>query len=191
MCSNQSAMRWLLVLIASYAAVCGAQTGPPELTRTEYHVKAGLIYNFAKLVEWPTNAFATEQTPITIGVLGEDPFGPLLDDTVKDRRIEDRSISIKRFSDVRQVHDCHVLFISQSEKQRLPEILAALGGQSILTVGEDEHFRQLGGIIQFVNRDEMIQFAINTNAARRASLRISSKLLIIWQRVSQEGDQQP
>jgi hypothetical protein len=184
-------MRWLPVLIVSCAAVCGAQAGPPELTQTEYHIKAGLIYNFAKLVEWPTNAFATAQTPITIGVLGEDPFGPLLDNTVKDRKIGERPIAIKRFSAVNQVHGCHVLFISPSEKARLPDILAALGDKSILTVGEDEHFRQLGGIIQFLDRDDTIQFAINTNAARRASLQISSKLLIIWQRVSQGGDQGP
>ncbi len=184
-------MRWLLVLMVSCAAVCGVQAGPPELTQTEYRIKAGLIYNFAKLVEWPTNAFATEQTPITIGVLGQDPFGPLLDNTVKDRRIGERPIEIKRFSGVHEVRDCHVLFISQSEKERLPEILAALGDKSILTVGEDEHFGQLGGIIQFLDRDDTIQFAINTNAARRASLRISSKLLIIWKRVSQDEDKGP
>jgi len=184
-------MRWLPVLIVSLTSVCGVQAGPPELLQTEYRVKAGLIYNFAKLVEWPTNQFATANSPLVIGVLGQDPFGPLLDDTVKGREIGERPIQIKRFSGVDQVRDCHMLFISQSEKDRLPADLAALAGQSILTVGEDGRFRQLGGIIQFLNRDDTIQFAINTNAARRASLRISSKLLIIWQRVAQEENQGP
>ncbi len=164
-------------------AACSVTAESPELVQTEYRVKAAFLYNYAKLVDWPTNAFATSSTPITIGVLGQDPFGPALEKTIDGKKIGDRGLAIKRFRSVGDIHDCHVLFICQSERGRLPVILAALQGKSILTVGECDHFVESGGMIQLIKQDDAVRFRVNLGAANRASLRISSKLLRVAERV--------
>ncbi len=170
-------------MVMGCIAACSVRAESPELVETEYRVKAAFLYNYAKLVDWPTNAFATTSTPITIGVLGHDPFGPVLDKTVDGKKIGDRGIAIKRFRSIGDIHDCHVLFICQSEEGRLPVILAALEGRSILTVGESHRFVELGGMIQLIKQDAAVRFRVNLGAANRASLKISSKLLRVAERV--------
>jgi YfiR/HmsC-like len=143
----------------------------------EYQVKAIFLYNFAQFVTWPAATFADTHTPITIGILGGDPFGDFLEDVVRGEVIDGRSLTIKRFKGVEAEIDCHVLFVSKSETARLVQILAAVGGKSILTVGETEAFARQGGIINFITVDNKVRYEINLDAAKRANLDISSKLL--------------
>jgi hypothetical protein len=84
---------------------------------------------------------------------------------------------VKRFRAVEEVINSHILFVSKSEKGRLGQILAAVRGKSILTVGETEAFARQGGIINFITVDNKVRYEINLDAAKRADLDISSKLL--------------
>src|ERR1700732_5233370 len=99
-------------------AVGGHAEGLDSSESAEYLIKAGFIYNFAKLVEWPTTAFAQPDSPIVIGILGDDPFGATLDRTVADKKIEGRGFLVKRlkWSDLKNFKDCNILFVSASEK---------------------------------------------------------------------------
>ncbi len=143
----------------------------------EYQVKAIFLYNFAQFVTWPGAAFPERNTPITIGILGYDPFGPYLEEAVRGEVIDGRSLTVKRFKRVEEVSDSHILFVSKSERGRLGQILAAVRGKSILTVGETEAFARQGGIINFITVDNKVRYEINVDAAKRADLDISSKLL--------------
>jgi hypothetical protein len=143
----------------------------------EYEIKAAMLYNFAKFVEWPPAARTDAQAPIVVGVLGQDPFGAVLDDTMRDKSVYGRSILVRRFRTLADLDPCHVLFISRSERKRVPEILRSLQKSSVLTVSDAERFAGLGGIIGFTLRGNRIRFEINNDAARRAGLKISSKLL--------------
>jgi len=143
----------------------------------EYQVKAVFLFNFAQFVEWPTNAFPEAQTPLVIGVLGEDPFGAYLDETVRGEKVNNRSLVVERYRRVEEIKNCHVLFISRSEADRLAEILAKLKGRHILTVGDADSFAQRGGMIRFVTEKNKIRLKVNLEAAKAASLTISSKLL--------------
>ena len=156
-----------------HAAVAEGEPGPV----LEYKVKAAFLYNFAKLVQWPATAFPKAETPLTIGVLGQDPFGADLDKTIAGKTIEGRHLAVERFLHLQDVKGCHLLFICASEKSQLPEILAKLRGQSVLTVGETAQFAELGGMIQLVKDHDRIRFAVNLDATKRAQLTISSKLL--------------
>src|SRR5207244_3549829 len=102
-----------------------AQTEPSR----EYQVKAVFLFNFAQFVDWPTQAFAQAQTPLVIGVLGEDPFGAYLDETVRGEKANRRPLSVQRYRQVAEIKTCHVLFISRSETDRLEQILAGLKGR--------------------------------------------------------------
>jgi hypothetical protein len=151
---------------------------PADMTvAREYQVKAIFLFNFVQFVTWPAAAFPDPHTPITVGILGDDPFGPFLEEAVRGEVIDGRSLTIKRFQVIEEVSGSQVLFVSKSETGRLRQILAALQGTSILTVGETEAFARQGGIINFITVDNKVRYEINVDAAKRANLDISSKLL--------------
>jgi hypothetical protein len=114
---------------------------------------------------------------MSLCVLGEDPFGIDLDKTLNGKQVNGRELLIKRFKGVYGLDVCQVLFISSSEKHRLAQVIARLKHSSILTVGETEQFTRLGGIINFTVEGNKVRFEINVDAARRAGLKISSRLL--------------
>ena len=149
-----------------------AQPAPAK----EYQVKAVFLYNFAQFVEWPEAAFPETQTPLVIGVLGEDPFGGYLDETVRGEKVNNRPLVIERYRRAEEIKICHILFISRTEADRLEKIFAELKG-SILTVGDFEGFTKRGGMMRFVTEKNKTRLRINLEAAKAAKLTISSKLL--------------
>lgn len=168
---------WVIIMIAACAMVSGTlnvHAAPPS--RREYQLKAAFLYNFAKLVEWPAEAFADTDAPFIIGVLGRDPFGVALA-SLAGKTVRGRKVVIKRFERAQDLASSHVLFISASERARLTQIVQSLKGSSVLTVGEISRFAQRGGIIHFIRRRNKIRFAINVAAAERAGLKISLRLL--------------
>jgi hypothetical protein len=154
-------------------AILGAQTAPSN----EYQLKAVFLFNFTQFVEWPREAFVDPDEPLIIGVLGADPFGPYLDQTVQGEKINGRAIEVRRYRSVAEIQACHVLFISQSETPRMRDILSRLRTRSILTVGDSDNFAQHGGIIRFYTDKGRIKLRVNLDSAKEARLTISSKLL--------------
>ena len=155
---------------------------------SEYLIKAGFIFNFAKFVEWPTSAFAQPDSPIVIGILGTDPFGTIIDQIVQNKKIGARGFVVKRLkwgNDVRELRDCKILFVSASEKAHIDEVVQIVKGQPILTVGETPGFAERGGIIRFVLEDNRVRFEVNVEAAHQAELTISSRLLTLARIVQQ------
>lgn len=148
-----------------------------EFQPSEYQLKAAFLFNFAKFVEWPAGAFPEARSPIIIGVLGDNPFGSELERTIRDKTVNERPLQIKEFRSAAEARGCHVLFVGNSEKKRLPEVIEGLRGTSVLTVGEAENFIESGGMIGFVREGNKVRFQINDRAARGAGLKISSKLL--------------
>lgn len=166
-----------------FAAVCWFCAWTPlpcqePFAYGEYQVKAAFLYNFGKFVDWPVTAEDSGK-PLVISVFGTDPFGPVLDRIVQGRLVRGRSVIIRRPIRIEELLPCQILFVSSSEKGRMPTILHALDGASVLTVGEMEGFLQLGGMIGFVVENDKVRFEINEDAARRNGLRISSKLLTL------------
>src|SRR5437762_9789101 len=138
------------LVICAILLSSGLNVSAQSASSREYQVKAVFLFNFAQFVDWPTQAFAEAQTPLVIGVLGEDPFGAYLDETVRGEKVNRRPLSIQRYRQVSEIKTCHVLFISHSETNRLEEILAGLRGRNILTVGDTEGFAGRGGMIRFI-----------------------------------------
>ncbi|HEV8538618.1 MAG TPA: YfiR family protein [Bacteroidota bacterium] len=169
-----------LLALAGFTTLIGfAQSRPP----TEYQIKAVFLFNFTRFIEWPAN-WGRENQPICIGILGEDPFGSTLDNTIKGKTINGRGLTIKRSREFQDLRGCQILFVSSSEKRDLPKIFERLGNASMLTVGETNNFATSGGMINFVLEDEKVHFEINVDAAERAGLRVSSQLLKLAHLVS-------
>lgn len=148
----------------------------PEATG-EYQVKAVFLFNFAQFVQWPPQAFSRPDQPFRIGILGEDPFGPYLDQTVQGEKIDGHPLVVKRCTGVEDARDCQILFIGRSQMGNLEGIFAALQGLSILTVGDAQGFVQRGGVLRFNMVDNKVHLRVSLKAAQRANLAISSKLL--------------
>jgi len=144
---------------------------------SEYLIKAGFIYNFAKFVGWPTTAFAEPNSPIVIGIFGNDPFGAILDRIVNDKKIDGRGFAVKRLKLGKDLKNCNILFISSSEKTHFDEVIQIVKGMPILTIGETANFARRGGIINFTLEDSKVRFEVNIEAAKQAELNISSRLL--------------
>lgn len=139
----------------------------------EYQVKAVFVFNFAQFVEWPGPAAAS----MRICILGDDPFGGLLDETVRGERLGTRPFEVRRFRAIGDVEGCDILFISRSEAERMSQILETLRNRPTLTVSDAADFAKRGGMIQFFNDKNRVRLRINREAAERADLTISSKLL--------------
>lgn len=148
-----------------------------DVGSTEYKVKAAFLLNFTEFIQWPDNAFADSKSPIVIGVLGDDPFGQILEDTFKGESVQGRSVIIRRSHQIEDLKSCQMLFICRSEKDRLGEILSETANTSICTVGDMDDFAQRGGVINFYLDHGKVRFEINTSAAVQKALRISAELL--------------
>jgi hypothetical protein len=162
---------WLVVWLVAVASI----QAQPRVSDRE--VKAVFLFNFAQFVEWPQTAFGSPQSPIVIGVLGEDPFAGALDEIVKGETVRNRQLVVTRYRRVEDITTCHILFVSASETQRYEPILASLRGRPTLTVGETDGFATRGGMVRFVSERNRVGLHVNVGAAKAAGLTISSNLL--------------
>lgn len=167
------AVLFIACLIALPAALAQAQSDAP----TEHQVKAAFLYNFAKFVEWPAEAFSGPAAPLQLCVLGEDPFGSDLRDLVKGKIVGGRAVQVLNPVNLEQSRTCHILFVSPSEKGGTRHIIEELSDRSVLIVGDSRGFAEQGGMINFVLENDRVRFEINVKAAERARLKISSRLL--------------
>jgi YfiR/HmsC-like len=145
----------------------------------EYQLKAAFLFNFVQFVEWPSNTFANAEQPFRIGILGEDPFGKSLDETVQGESVQKRKLIIVRSRQLDDLQGCQVVFISKSEKGQMTEILAKLGALKMLTVSEVPGFANRGGVINFFVENNKVRFEINPTTAQSEGLKISSQLLSV------------
>lgn len=183
-----------------------ADTAPNK----EQQIKAAFIYNFIKFVDWPEEKMADSNEPIIIGIIGSEDFVKAVEPLIH-KKIKNRNISIKYFEDYEKLKEsqddddrqwnqkmevlktCHVLMFCSCDSVRikdLSQIIKALKGSPVLTVGETAGFLESGGIINFLMEDKKVRFEINVTAAKKSKLKISSKLLRLAKRVVKEKSPQ-
>jgi hypothetical protein len=153
-----------------------------ENVASEYQVKAAYLLNFTKFVEWPQSAFESPNSPLTICILGDDPFGSLVDQLVEGETVNGRKLAVQRLRRVPEPKLCQVLFISRSEKD-VSEVLTGLG-PGVLTVADRDGFLREGGAIAFLTEDRHVRFDISQRAAANASLSLNSRLLSVARSVN-------
>jgi len=165
--------RLSFAIVLTVRLLAGGPIRPPD----EYQVKAAFLYNFAKFVEWPPEAFQNPLESFVVCVLGEDPFGRALEDVVGGKMVEGRALAVRRISDPLQGQGCRMLFVSSSERKRVLPVLIAMNERGVLTVGESDSATSDGTIINFILEAGKVRFSIDAAAADRGKLRISSRLL--------------
>jgi len=157
----------------------------------EYRIKAGFLGKFTQFVDWPSGPAHTDSSsPFIIAVIGDNPFGTLLEDLYQGRKIKDRSIEIRYLQKVRDISEVDLLFISRSEQSNLDKILARTGNRPILTVSDSKGFCERGVLINFYKSEGYIRFEINYTAVLKSGLHFSSRLLKLARIINWSGENQ-
>lgn len=156
------------------ATLAAAQAQDSSL---EYPIKATYLYKLAPFVEWPAAAFASATAPLEICVVGDDPFGSILDRAVAGQQIGDRPLAIRRLDRAAAGAGCHVMYVSGSTTQSAFQALEAVRGDHVLTVTDAARRPGGKGVVHFVLQDNRVRFEIDDQSAAEHGLRVSSKLL--------------
>lgn len=167
-----------LTVTASPTAMAG------ERVLNEYQVQAAYILNFIRFTTWPQSAFRDTQQDIIMGMLGQDFFGPVLDD-IDGEYIKKRRLQILRFGPGGDPQGCHLIYISSSERRHLQPILASLKGTATLTISDMDNFAAAGGMIQIKKFNDKIKLIINVKETKAAKLHLRANLLKISTLVNQ------
>ena len=146
-------------------------SSPTDGQNLEYQVKAAFLFNFLKFIEWPSPPAAADAWVFCIAQ--PDPFGDVLDGTVRGKSVEGHPVRVQRFTRLSEIHACHILFVSRPAQAKLG--VPILPG--VLTVGENPGFVNDGGVLRFYLEDGKVRFEISADAARAAGLRVSAQLL--------------
>jgi len=166
-----------LTLLLGPAPLAAADPGSaPAAGSSVYQTQSDMLYNVAKFIDWPAGALS-EAGALVVGVMGDDPFGAHLDTALRNKTVSGHPVVVRRLDSPARLNECHVLFVGASGSRQAAGILRALGRAPVLTVGEGERFARLGGIVAFIRDGGRMRLEINLDAAERARLHVSSKLL--------------
>ncbi len=189
-----------LITITLCVMLCTPHVCAESSQSREYSIKAAFLYNFIQFVDWPQEKEADSNEPITIVILGKDPFQNAFE-VLKDKQVKGKYVTIKKFRDfeeleksgqnhnnqsnptIETIRNCDLLFVCSSEKGNLGKIITSLREHSVLTVSDMDGFLNAGGIINFLLEEKKVRFEINLKAAKQANLKIRSKLLRLAKRV--------
>jgi hypothetical protein len=170
-------LKWAIRIAAAAVAAAVSSASAATPTASELEVKAAMLYNFIKFVEWPASALNAPTAPFVIGINGSGAFASVLAHTVADRTVQGRQVAVRQVASPAEMHACHVVFFIGSDAARGAAGLEVLRKSAVLTVGESPGFARRGGIIGFVMVDNRTNFEINVEASARVGLKVSSKLL--------------
>lgn len=162
---------WIILSLQFYSFLLG-----DEISDREYQIKTAYLYNFTKFIEWPDNTYQENDSNFIIGVYKDPEFAGILH-TLDGKITQGKKIQVIQIEALYKLPAMHILYCANTNKQEMKQMLSIIRGQAVLTVGENEKFLSLGGIINFKKRKNKMQFAINNEAAIQSKIKISSKLL--------------
>jgi hypothetical protein len=166
----------LLALAGLLRFAPAAEQPAPNL---ESKIKAVLMLKLVTHVDWPASAFADANAPFQIGILGDDPFGKLLEEVLAGETSHGRAIQIRRSASAADLAACQLIFVSATEKERAQNDVAAFAKKPVLTVSDIEQFARKGGMVGFIREKNSVRLEINIDACAEAGLTVSARLASI------------
>ena len=178
--SARIALPWILLATLVLPLTGGQALGQQA---SEHELKAIFLLKLLRFVEWPEEHQPSEDRPLTLTVLGKDPFGSKLDRVFAKQKINGHHVVIRRAKTLAELPDSHVVFISSSLKDRLPEITKELDQRPLLPVGDSSKFAANGGMLGLLIEDKRLKFEVNLASTKRCELTLSSQLLRLARKV--------
>lgn len=176
--------RWLreagvIILLVLLCGLIPCEAVAQTSSAGEYELKAAMLYRLTYFVEWPAAVVPESQAPTILCVLGQDPVGTALPSVISGQAGSARRTEVRHPRSASEIRGCQVVYVAASEKKNMAQILAALKGSGVLTVGDMAQFAAKGGMIQFSLEDNRVRFDVNLDEATQAGLKISSRLLML------------
>ena len=169
-------------VLAAVIIACACAGSLRAQSTLEYDVKAALLLNFARFIEWPDRAFAGPRAGIDICVFAPNPFGQALERVLQGETIGMRPLSTRDVHSTAAAAGCHLLFVPAGSESRAAAILRQIGSPTI-TVGESRRFEDLGGAVSFVLEGGRVRFTVNLRPVEERGVRISARMLNLASRV--------
>jgi len=154
-----------------------ALNAPPAAAQSEDQIKAAFLFNFARYVEWPDSAFASGSDAVRICMVGSGDFAGVVSSTVSGKSVGDRSVEVDTPADLSAASGCHILYVGESFDGDPTAVATSVEPASVFTVADRAGFATSGGIANFIRTDNKVRFEINPGAAKKAGLKVSSRLL--------------
>ncbi|MDP1947537.1 MAG: YfiR family protein [Nitrospirota bacterium] len=162
--------------IVIFSSVCTGIRAQAQEPNAEYQLKAAFLFNFAKFVEWPDSSSSSSSAPLTICVLGNDPFGASLD-AIEEKTIKGRALAVKRLRSIGGTKDCQILYVSPNELTHMAEIVRSLQKTPVLTVCDVESCAEAGIMLNMRMVENRVQLDMNLDVVQRTPLKVSSQLM--------------
>ena len=172
----RSAARFCVGFIVAFVFLTAPALGQVS---KEYQLKAVFLWRLAQFTQWPSNTFESSESPIVICVVGENPFGDALEESVRGETAHGRSMAVRLYRIIEQARSCHVVYIAGGAgPRRTKELSAVLAGRSVLTVRDADGLPSwYETIVTFITEENKIKLRINVQAAKAARLVLDPRLL--------------
>jgi hypothetical protein len=177
----------LVAVLATQLLLWSAPIGAQGVTASA--LKAAFLYNFANFTEWPADVLAPKQR-LSLCVVGDNAVADALEQTIKGREVDDHELTVEVVKANGPIHTCHLLYVTGLDRKQAGQLLDTVKYTSTFTVGDGDQFAAMGGVAQLILESGRMRFAVNVGAARRANLKISSKLLSLAQIIKDQPDVQ-
>jgi len=152
-------------------------TADPARTQSEDQIKAAFLFNFARYVEWPDQAFDSGSAPVRICMAGASDFASIVSQAVGGKSVGDRAVEVVPGVGLEDASTCHILYVGGELEAGADVVASSVSGGHVFTVADRDGFAASGGIANFIRTDNKVRFEINPGAAKQAGLKISSRLL--------------
>ena len=176
--------------IATLLLAAGGAAAQPSLDRArETLVKAAFLHKFASFVEWPQGQFDRTDSPLKIGILGNDAIWQDLGELARDRDRDGRPVLVTRLKDGDSLAGYHILYM-KTTAARMTELLPQVP-EGVLTVADSDGAHPRGSVISFFVETGHVRFGISVDSATRQKLRLSPRLLAVARNVQgslQQGE---
>lgn len=151
-------------------------------------LKAAFVFQFANFAEWPEDAFENDAAPLVICIVGNDAMADLLEESVEGKNVAGHPLEVVAKDRPGELDTCHIVFFDAAERRIIDEALEDLTEKPVLTVSDADDFTRDGGVIRLYQQTSKLRIEVNIDAAERAHLKISSKLLSLARVVREESD---
>jgi hypothetical protein len=179
--------RFLVTALTLFGLLApGAASALEQRTATgEDDIKATFLFNFTKFVDWPARPPSSE--PFRLCIVAEPAFVAIVDRTIEGESVGGRPLQRMVPPSPAAASSCQILFLGRLESDRAERWIAAVRNAPVLIVSESTAAWDRGAHINFFVDHNRVRFDVNADAATRAGISISSKLLRVARDVRGRG----
>jgi hypothetical protein len=146
-------------------------------------IEASYLYKFGSYVTWPEGTFATTDSPVTIGIVGDNLLADELATIVSSRLIDNRPVVVKRVERADQLAGLNIVFVANMDSLKVSEWIARVRSLPVLSVTNQADQPIVGSIINLVIDDNRIRFDVSLEAAERSRIKLSSSLMTVARKI--------